>query len=86
MSYKLTPRNGEIMENDRVIEALVKGPDRVDVLEALRSPRQDKVRAALDQTVKTLKKYFSIIEIKCDRCGNLTMVSNKSVGRVIHKR
>ena len=52
MSDKLTTRNGETVEIDRVIEALERTPDKAELLQALKSLRQDKVKDALDQTVK----------------------------------
>lgn len=55
MSDKLTTRNGHTIEIDSVIEALERTPDKAEILEALQQLRKDRVKDALDQTVKAAK-------------------------------
>ena len=55
MSDRLTTRNGESVSIDSMIEALEAAPDKAEILEALKSLRQDRVKDALNQTVKAAK-------------------------------
>jgi len=55
MSDKLETRNGETVSIDLVLAALDKAPDKAEVMEALRDLRRDKVKEALDETVKAAR-------------------------------
>lgn len=55
MSDRLISRNGHTIEIDSVIEALERTPDKKEILEALQGLRKDKLKNALNETVKAAR-------------------------------
>ncbi|MDP6114958.1 MAG: phage integrase N-terminal SAM-like domain-containing protein [Planctomycetota bacterium] len=55
MSDRLETRNGESVTIDSVLEVLERTPSKEEVVAALKSLRHDKVKNALDETVKAAK-------------------------------
>ncbi len=85
MSDKLTTGNGETVVIDQVIEVLERTPDKAEVMEALRSLRQDKVKAALDQTVKAarfdLGKVFGEFLLDGEKAERTQDTYRREIGR-----
>ena len=87
MNDKLVSRNGETVQIDQVIEALERTPNKVEVMEALRGLRHDKVKQALGETVKAAKfdlgKVFGEFLLDGEKAERTQATYGREIGRFL---
>ena len=87
MSDKLITSNGETVSIDLMIEALDKAPDKAEVMQALKALRQEKVKDALNETVRAAKFDLSTVldEFMHDgeKSAHTVVTYRREIGRLL---